>query len=652
MTEMATLGVSLAAAEAFVNGLVSDAQAQEEVESELVREVTGNGADLLMESFLEAGVKNIFHGCGAGTNRFFDAIVTRPQIKNFLATNEGQAVAMAEGYHIASGGKLGVVIIPKPGLGNAAGNIYNALVDRSSLVILTARESGKFSEREGDIEQVDWQEVMDPFMKWSYRMHRLERVPEFTRRAIKLAQTPPGGVTFLQMNEDLYKQEGTVKIFPQSKFHVSAKIKPDSEAIMRVGRLLLESTNPLVTVGFEVTKAGAGEKMIELAELLALRVSAGLTGFADFPTNHPLYLGSYSPWARYNRDADLFVSIGSQLPDEGSYAHRGPPPRQAKTVHISLEPKTLGIAYPTEVNIVADVNEAITDLIEAVKSLATKDRIKKIRDERYDNIRTYTEQQRQRRWQAVKKSWDQVPITNARVSSELNELLDDDAIIASESARGALDWIDLGPGYRTRISKSGSGALGWATGVALGAKLAKPDTQVVAITGDGALMFQHSLWGLSRHNAPVIVIVCNNRCYEATRAPNWTSGGPQVEMQKDMLNYLGDPDVDYALLAKAYGVDGEVVEDPSDLRPAITRAIEATKDGKPYLLDVLTERWGPGGELTWHPDTSIAAIRTQRGKLKDRSGRRQNEEFSLDHDGNRHGGDCVGAIFCAENKCQ
>ena len=213
----------------------------------------------------------------------------------------------------------------------------------------------------------------------------------------------------------------------------------------------------------------------------------------------------------------------------------------------------------------------------------------------------------------MKKSWDQVPITNARVSSELNELLDDDAIIASESARGALDWIDLGPGYRTRISKSGSGALGWATGVALGAKLAKPDTQVVAITGDGALMFQHSLWGLSRHNAPVIVIVCNNRCYEATRAPNWTSGGPQVEMQKDMLNYLGDPDVDYALLAKAYGVDGEVVEDPSDLRPAITRAIEATKDGKPYLLDVLTERWGPGGELTWHPDTSIAAIRTQRG---------------------------------------
>ena len=353
--------------------------------------------------------------------------------------------------------------------------------------------------------------------------------------------------------------------------------------------------------------------MIELAELLALRVTVGLTGFADFPTNHPLYLGSYSPWAAYNRDADLYMSIGSQLPDEGSYAHHGPPPRQAKTVHISIEPKTLGIAYPTEVSIMADVNEAITDLIEAVKSLATKERINSIREERYDKIRAYTEQWRKRGWERVKKSWDQVPITNARVSSELNALLDNDAIITNESARGALDWIDFGLGSKTLISRSGSGPLGWATGVALGAKLAKPDTQVVAVTGDGALMFQHSLWGLSRHDAPVIVIVCNNRCYEATRAPNWTTGGPQVEMQKDMLNYLGDPDVDYSLLAKAYGVDGEVVEDPSDLKPAIQRAIQATKDGKPYLLDVLTERWGPGGELTWHPDTSIANMRTQRG---------------------------------------
>jgi len=610
MKEMTALGVSLASAEALVDSLISDANAQEAAEPQSVREVTGNGADLLMESLIEADVKYIFHGCGAGTNRFFDSLVTRPEIKNFLATNEGQVVAMAEGYHIASGGELGVAIVPKPGLGNAAGNIYNALVNRSSLLILTARESAEFSERDGDIEVIDWQEVMDPFMKWSYRLRQVERIPEFTRRAIKLSHTQPGGITFLQMNEDLYKQEGTAKIIPQSKFHVSAKVKPDPDAIMEAGRLLIESNNPLLTIGQEITKAGAAEEMLELADLLALRVTEGLSGFSDFPTNHPLFLGNYSKWGGYNRDADLFMSIGSQLPDEGSYILSGPPPAQAKMVHISIEPRLMGMVHPSDLNIVADAKEAITDLIDAVKSLATTERIKAIRQERFDKVRAYTEQQRQRNWQRAQKSWDQVPITNARISAELNDLLDDDAIIAGESARGALDWLDLGLGNKTLISKSGSGSLGWATGVALGAKLGQPNKQVVSINGDGSLMFQHSLWGLSRHDAPVIVIVSNNRCYEATRAPNWTVGGPQVQAQKDLLNYLGDPDVDFSLLAKAYGVDAEVVEDPSDLKPALQRAIKATNDGKPYLLDVVTERWGPGGELTWHPETSIAAMRT------------------------------------------
>jgi hypothetical protein len=140
---VAALGVSLSSAKALL-GSISDssAYAAEGVEAQVSREVTGNGSDLLMESLIDADVKYIFHGCGGGTNRFFDSIVTRPKLKNFLATNEGQCVAMAEGYHIASG-ELGVVIIPKPGLGNAIGSIHNALADMSSLLIITARESNE-----------------------------------------------------------------------------------------------------------------------------------------------------------------------------------------------------------------------------------------------------------------------------------------------------------------------------------------------------------------------------------------------------------------------------------------------------------------------------------------------------------------------------
>ena len=609
--EMTALGVSLASVEALINSIIPDAHAADETAE--AREVTGNGYDLIIETLAAANVKYVFHGCGAGIDKFFDSIVTRPQFQNFLATNEGQCVAMAEGYHIASGGELGVAMVPKPGLGNAAGNIYNARATRSSLLIISARESGEYSERQGDIELVDWQEVMDPFMKWSYRIYSVDRVAEFTRRAIKVALTPPGGPTFLQINEDLHKQETTAKIYPHSKFKLSSKIKADPDAIIEAAKMLIESTNPMITVGHEVTKTGSAEKMIELAELLAIPVTSGLSGFADFPTNHPLYMGRYTPFLGYRRDADLYLSIGSQMPDEGSYVHRGPPPVKAKTIHISLETKLLSLFQPTDLSIVSDVGQAIADLIEAVKSIATKQRLETIRNERYDRIVARIDAARQKTLERAKSKWDQTPMTLARITSELNDALEDDAIIVSEpTPLGAPDWFDLGHGNKTLIRGSGATVLGWATGAALGAKLAQPDKQVVAISGDGAFMFQHSLWSLSRYDAPVIMVVYNNHAYNLNRAYGWLGGGAQAQLKKDLLTYLGDPDVDYSLLAKVYGVAGEKVDNPSELKEGIKRAIQTTKDGRPYLLDVSFERWGVGGDLTWHPEISIADMRTKK----------------------------------------
>ena len=218
-------------------------------------------------------------------------------------------------------------------------------------------------------------------------MQHIERVPEFTRRAIKVARTPLGGPVFLQMTEDLIDKEATAKIFPQTKFQVAAKVKPEPERIIEAARMLIESENPLVAVGLEVTKAGALKEMIELSELLALPVTQGLSLFADFPNRHPLSFGAFSRFTGYYRQADLFLMIGAQMPDEGHYIVTGPPPPNAKSIHISLEPGLLASFHPTELSIMADAREAIADLIEAVKSLATKQRIESIRSERGCYIR-------------------------------------------------------------------------------------------------------------------------------------------------------------------------------------------------------------------------------------------------------------------------
>jgi len=520
--EMTALGVAVTSAEALLNSIIPAAHAAEGERPYAGREVTGNGSDLLIESLLEAGVTNIFHGNGGNLVSLFDSIVTRPQIKNFLATNEGQCLAMAEGFHLASGGELGVAVIPKHGLGNATGNFYNALSGRSSLLIISMSEDAEYSDRGGDA--ADWEDAMSIFAKWSYRMRNSDRVPEFTRRAMNVAMAPPGGPTFLQLDVQLYKEQATAKILPRENFQVSAKMRPDPDQIMDVARLLLESERPLVTVGHEVSRAGAVENMTELAELLALPVTEGHSGLTDFPNRHPLFLGDYMPFLPQAGNADLYLNLGSAMPDRSRVPLFGPIPRRAKVVHATHDSEIIGIPYPTEVNILADVGEVISDLTEAVKSLATKDRLRSIKNARFDTVREFNEGRRQRKMAAAMKKWDQAPMSLARIATELDELLEEDAILVSEATPiYSWEWFDLGPGKKQFLRPPGNAILGWATGAALGAKLAQPDKQVVALSGDGAFMFQHDLWGMARYDTPVIVIVFNNHSYNTINSNRYSN---------------------------------------------------------------------------------------------------------------------------------
>jgi thiamine pyrophosphate-dependent acetolactate synthase large subunit-like protein len=607
--ELSALGVTLASANALLAAATGTALAASETVTG--REVTGNGADLLAESLLDADVKYIFHGCGGGINRFFDAFVTREEFQNFLATHEGQCVAMAEGYHIASGGKLGVVIVPRPGLPNATGNILNAMAHRSSLLILTARETNQYSNRRGNIELVEWNEAMKPFMKWYYTMEHAERVPEFTRRAIKVAYAPLGGPTFLGMTEDLYDSKATATVMPQSMHQVQGKVAADADELARVADLLVNAQKPMIIPGLEVSKSGAQQRLVELAELLGVPVAQGLSLFADFPSQHPLSLGLYTRYLAYTRGVDLVLVIGAQMPDPGHYITTGPVPKDATIVHISQDPDLLAMAQPTHISLVSDAGEAIDGLLAALQKNYSTRKLRAVRDAHYQPAVEHIQQQRDRMLERAKRKWEQSPITNARLSIELDQALEKDAIVVSESLFGVPEWFDFGPDAKMQIGPQPGEVLGWATGVALGAKLAQPDRQVVALSGDGAFMFSHNLWALSRYDAPILMVIYNNQAYNMNRAFGWQRGGAQAELKKDMLTFLGNPDVDFSLLAKAHNIDGEVVREPAMLRAAIDRGLATMAAGRPYLLDVRTERWGKGGELTWHPDISISRMRTR-----------------------------------------
>jgi thiamine pyrophosphate-dependent acetolactate synthase large subunit-like protein len=199
---------------------------------------------------------------------------------------------------------------------------------------------------------------------------------------------------------------------------------------------------------------------------------------------------------------------------------------------------------------------------------------------------------------------------------ELDAALDPDALIVDELSTEKtkiFSYLRTRDGGRLRIGRSIQQALGWGVGLSIGAKLARLDQQVVSLVGDGAFLFGQceALWSMARYEVPVITIVFNNRSYNEPRQRIMGKMGKQGQTGKDMYCYLGSPDVDFVRLAEAFGIKGEVVADPGEIKTALARAIKATREGKPYLLDVLVERSGIGAESTWYPAYSVAQRRSR-----------------------------------------
>ena len=158
--------------------------------------------------------------------------------------------------------------------------------------------------------------------------------------------------------------------------------------------------------------------------------------------------------------------------------------------------------------------------------------------------------------------------------------------------------------------------LGSGVGTAAGVKLARPNQQVICLVGDGSFIFGPSaLWNMARQELPVITIVYNNHAYAGphSRAIEHVASGRMVQTGQFVHDYLGNPDMNMAQMAKGFGVEGEVADSPGQLKTALARARKATQDGKPYLIDAQVRRTGVGwAENPWTPPIRIAQMRTRK----------------------------------------
>jgi benzoylformate decarboxylase len=592
---LAGVGISAAAADAMANSLAPFRRQAGAAEGTppWMRDVRGTGGALLVAQLKAAGIRHIFCNPAGTSAPFFDALVDETDIHPIKALEEGALGAMADGYAKASG-QPAFAMIDGAGVPAFLGQMHVSAVDQIPVVLTT--------------DQDDFPGAMHSVTKSAWNADRAAQVPGATRQALKLATTAPCGPVFLLISADAIREEAQAAVMDQEKFSVPMKMRPDETLVQRAARLLIEARNPMLFVGDEVTWCGAEPDVVALAELLGAQVtqpSQNTMWSKPFPVRHPLFFGLNQRGSGYPGAADVVVNLGCRTApriDSGT-----------TLIEVRLGPAGVASSAPVEVAIVADVKLAAQDLLAAIQSMATDARLARIAASRSAAAREYTARLRDFRARIGRGRADGSPISMDRLAIELEQVLEPDThlVINAESCRPSLEtFVNFGGGNKRWIGE-GPTMLGWGVPAAFGVKLARPNAPVVAVVSDGDFMFRgpQPLWSYARYRAPVTVVVTNNHSYNGERNRLLQSGGRMFQTGRDMICYMGDPDIDFARMASSVGVEGETVREPEMVRAALERGKRANSEGRPYLIDVHVARTGLGAESTWHPEYSIAAER-------------------------------------------
>jgi thiamine pyrophosphate-dependent acetolactate synthase large subunit-like protein len=583
-----------------------------------VKPFQGTGGAAFAEQLIGCGVKYVFGNSASEDAQFYEALVDRPQLKYILTPHEGPGAAMAAGYIKASGEAAIVMQAAVVGMANAIGQMFNAFKEQTPLVVYSYRtDQTRRAGRDGFEEVANQEQMVQPITKYTWLARRPDMIPETVRRGFKAAWTPPYGPAYISWHSDYNDERVRTEIIAQELIDPRMRVRPNPDEIERAAKLLVEARMPLMVVGDEIYKAKAVGKAVKLAELLGMPVTQVRQLYANFPETHALWVGNVAGNSlnslNYPKSTDVILNVGNK------FQHSGPTPivpRGPKFIDMRIDYASMGNVMVTEVPLVCDVGYGLDDLIAAIEQLLTP-ALRQKAAERALDVRKFGEWAKAARAQVVNNpDWNESPIIADRLTWEVAKFADPDAIIVHEAGSVALHSFDFDPNGGRELFFYYGAHLGSGVGTAAGVKLARPNQQVICLVGDGSFIFgPTALWNMARLELPVIVVVYNNHAYGGphSRVIANVPGGRMVQTGQFVHDYLGSPDMNMAAIAKGFGVDGEVVESPGQLREALARARKATVEGKPYLIDAQVARKGVAwADKPWIPPIQVAALRQKK----------------------------------------
>ena len=401
-----------------------------------------------------------------------------------------------------------------------------------------------------------------------------------------------------------------------------ANHKADPEAVSRAAAMLALAQRPVIVAGGGVNLAQAWEGLRQVAELSGAAVVTTLSGKGCFPEDHP-----QSAWLAgskgtdvgnaMTRSADVILAVGCRFADESTSSYRhgvtyAIPP--TKLIHIDVDPHEIGKNYPAEIGIVGDARTVLgqfADALSAESVGARREYIEEIARRREEWFRSLD------MWRLSKRT----PVTISRALKEAREFLDRDAIVVSSSGHSQAQILQEFAFYepRTNITTGGFSTMGFSLPAAMGAKLAEPERQVVAIMGDGDfLMSVQELATAVQQEIPVVALVMNNAGWMSIAALQREALGSDrvyaVQLSRD-----GADGPDLRAVSAGFACHSERVSSPGEVKPALDRAIQS---GRPAVIEVIVNREYPysGGKAVGWWDvpvpTYLSEIRAQYEKAR------------------------------------
>lgn len=531
-----------------------------------------SGAEMVVRSLRDEGVKYIYGYPGGALLHIYDALFKESEVTHILVRHEQAATHMADGYARATG-KPGVVLVTSgPGATNAVTGIATAYMDSIPMVVISGQVSSNMVGTDA-FQETDMVGISRPIVKHSFIIKHPSEIPEVIKKAFYIAQSGRPGPVVIDIPKDMGDPTQKFEYSYPKKVKLrsySPAVRGHSGQIRKAAEMLLAAKRPIIYSGGGVIMGNAAEPLTEVARMLNVPVTNTLMGLGGYPGTDRQFVGMLGMHGSYTANlamhhADVIFAVGARFDDRvinGETAAKFCP--NAKIIHVDIDPASISKTVKADIPIVGPVDSVLNEMVAILKEIGETPN-KEAQVAWWKQI----EEWRGNRGLFPYNKGDGSIIKPQTVIETLCEVTHGDAYVASDVGQHQMFAAQY---YRFNkpnrwINSGGLGTMGFGFPAAMGVKLNFPEADVACVTGEGSIQMNiQELSTCLQYDLPVKIVNLNNGALGMVR--QWQDMQYSSRYSHSYMESLPD----FVKLAEAYGHVGMRITDLKDLKPKMEEA--------------------------------------------------------------------------------